>query len=316
MKVLIFTCYKNLERFQSRVDNRTLLWGLDQANIDWELSIPWQPLPELAQFDGAFSTLYAPLFRNFIYYCKTAEQKCLEAGVPVINSCANYSPPHSFFLKQWKEAGIPCARYEFFRDFDTVSLKYPMILRVDGVHRGLNMYFVSNKEEAMQAINYQNELHVRYFPSREGPKPLNIAIEFVDTVCKDGFYEKKRCYVIGDKIIAAHCLRSRTRFVNYKDSLLDPATCAVDREYTLHEEFTDDYDLVMRAAKATGIDIITLDYSIRQDGEYIFWEGNRRRATAGDQRIKWLGIRPPDLVYGNTVADFIQQKIAVASIEA
>lgn len=309
MQILIISAYKSLEKFQQRVDNRTLLWGLDQANIHWTLTTPWKKIPDLTNYDAVMMTLHAPFYRNYIFYCSQLEAQCEALSIPVINSSRMVSPPHSYFLQKWKEAGIPCADYQLFTDFDQVQLNYPLILRVDGVHRGLSMYFVKNREEALKAIENQNNLYHRYYPSADCPKPLNIAIEFVETKKTDGMYEKKRCYVVGERIIPAHLLRSGTPFVNYKDSLLDPLTCSLDKNYTLWSEFADDEELILKAAKITGFEIITLDYSIKEDGSYVFWEGNRRRATAGDARIKWLGLRPPDIAYGHAVADYIRERV-------
>jgi len=298
-KVLIFTVYKNLESFQRRVDNRTLLWGLDEANIDWEFHHPWKPLPDLSQFDAVYSSFYSPHFYNFVFYCKKAEEKCREYGIPVINSAENFNPGHSYFLRKWREQNIPCPRFQNFADFDDVKLNYPMILRVDGVHRGLSMRFAESEEEAR---NYIAEQSIE-------EEPFNMAIEFIDTRNDEGFYEKRRCYVVGDTVIPAHFLRSKNRFVNYKDSLLDPYTCLRDGEYINEIEDAFDAELLLKAAKATGFEIITLDYSINQNGDYFFWEGNRLRGTAGDDRIKWLGIRPPDMQYGNAVTKLITEKI-------
>jgi hypothetical protein len=309
MRVLIFSCYANVERFQLRVDNRTLLWGLDQANIDWELAMPWYPLPDLRGFDAVVSTLYAPYFQNFAFWCRRAERACREAGLPVINSIENVDPPHSYFLQRWAEAGIPCARYNHFQTFEDIRLPLPLILRTDGTHRGIGMYFVTNEEEGRAAIARQQELHERNYPAQECPMPLNVAIEYIDTRGADGLYMKKRCYVVGDSIVPAHCLRSSQRFVNFKDAALNPASCRLDQAYTQAPELTDDRELILRAAHATGFEIITLDYSIRGDGSYVFWEGNRMRGTAGDPRIKWLGVRPADIEYGKVMAEHIRERV-------
>ncbi|GEM_PF-2697428 len=308
LHILIFSAYKE-ENFQIRVDNRTLLWGLDKANIEWTIHHPWRPLPDLSKFDAVFSSLYAPLYKNFVFYCKRAEAECRKAGLPIIQSIENHHPEHSFYLEKWKAAGVPCANSQHFARFEQIKLNYPMILRKDGKHMGQDMYYVTTPEEAKAAIEKQTALVAEADPTQRGPEMLDFAIEFVDTKNEDDFYEKWRCYVVNDTIIPAHYLRSRTKFVNYKDAVLDAGTCAADSQYSIEHTQEVDRDMILKAARATGFDIITLDYSVQRDGTYIFWEGNRLRGTAGDQRIKWLGIRPPDVQYGDAAAHYIQQRI-------
>mmetsp|Transcript_20934 Transcript_20934/g.28185 ORF Transcript_20934/g.28185 Transcript_20934/m.28185 type:complete len:334 (+) Transcript_20934:132-1133(+) len=308
IKLLIFSTYKE-ENFPIRVDNRTLLWGLDQANIEWTIHHPWRPLPDLSQFDAVFSSLYSPLYHNFVFYCRKAEAACREAGLPIIQSVENTHPTHTFYLEKWKEHGVPCANYQHFSKFESIKLNYPMILRKDGKHMGQDMYYVSTPEEAKAAIAKQTALVEKHNPAERGPELLDLAIEFVDTKNDMDFYEKWRCYVVNDTIIPAHYLRSRTKFVNYKDAVLDAGTCMTDNEYSIEHTMEIDSETILKAAKATGFGIITLDYSIKPDGSYVFWEGNRLRGTAGDQRIKWLGIRPPDMEYGRVVAQYIVDQV-------
>lgn len=308
INLLIFSTYKE-ENFQNRVDNRTLIWGLDRANINWTIHHPWRPLPDLSQFDAVFSSLYSPLYKNFVFYCKRAEAVCRQAGLPIVQSVENTHPPHSFYLNKWKEHGVQCANSQHFRDFEAIKLNYPMILRKDGKHMGQDMYYVTTPEEAKAAICKQTALAVKRIPTERGPEILDFAVEFIDTKNEDGFYEKWRCYVVKDRIIPAHYLRSRTKFVNYKDAVLDAKTCMIDNQYSIQPTMDIDTDAILKAARATGFEIITLDYSIKRDGSYIFWEGNRLRGTAGDERIKWLGVRPPDMLYGNVVAEYILQAV-------
>lgn len=316
MRILIFSCYATVESFQQRVDNRTLLWGLDRANLDWELTMPWKPMPDLHSFDAAVSTLYAPYFQNYAFYCRKAEEACREAGLPIVNSIENVQPRHSYFLERWAQAGIPCAKYCQFVDYEDIRLPFPLVLRTDGLHRGIGMQFVTDEDTARQAIRWQQAAYERHYPAPDSPLPLDLAIEFIDTRDAEGLYEKKRCYVVGDTIIPAHCLRSSQRFVNFKDAALDAVSCRIDQAYTQAPELTDDEALILRAARATGFEIITLDYSIRQDGSYVFWEGNRMRGTAGDPRIKWMGVRPSDIRYGDVMAAHIRKRIEASRAAA
>lgn len=314
LHVLILTSYKNLEVFQRRVDNRTLIWGLDQANIEWTLVQPWKEVPELSQFDAVFSTLYLPHQNNFPFYAKRIEDQCRELGIAVIQSADNITPLHSYFMDRWKQDGVPCANFCEFESFEDIDLAYPMILRKDGQHRGQNMFFVHSPEEAKEVLDKQYELSKDNHFDMIGPQMPNLAIEFVDTQNEEGFYEKWRCYVVDDEVIPAHYLRSKTRFVNYKDAILDAQTCATDQQY--FQQGPVDKEVILKAAKSSGFDIITLDYGKRKDGSIIFWEGNRQRGTAGDPRINWLSIRPADLMYGKAVAKLIMKKVELTHSQA
>lgn len=293
-RILIFTVFKDKSSFLRRVDHRTMVWGLDELGIEWDLHHPWHPLPDLSQYALVYVSLYSGSYNNFFFHSRKAEVLCRDAGLPVVNSAEQANPGHSHYLKVWKEAGIGCPKYQNFLDFDAVTLPFPMILRSDGIHRGINMCFAQSREEARRQLT-------RHPADLE---PLDVAIEFVDTRGDAETYEKFRAYVVGDRVIPAHYLRSKSRFVNFKDSLLDPATCARDRRY-INEDDDIDRATILKAARLTGFEVLALDYAIKPNGAYVFWEGNRFRATAGDDRMKWMGLRPPDMIYGTVLAQFL-----------
>jgi hypothetical protein len=312
IRLLILTGFKTLEGFQMPMENRTLLWGLDQANIEWHLHNPWKKLPNLSRFDAALVTVYWRHNVNFTYHCKKFEKACREMGFPVINTIHNAEGRHSYYLKVWREQGIPCARYQRFRSFDDLTMDtYPLILRRDGVHRGGGMYLVRNPEEAREVILKQHAEAAAADPEPRAPQPINLALEFVETKTVDNYYCKWRAYVVGDEVIPAHFMRSRSPFVNYKDAALWAGTCAADE--TFRHQGEPRPDLLLAAARATGCDILTLDYSVKPDGTYVFWEGNRERATAGDIRVRWLGLRDVDLEYGAAVARLVHRRVNAAA---
>ncbi|MBF0133542.1 MAG: hypothetical protein HQL75_13275 [Magnetococcales bacterium] len=308
LRTLIVTGFNSLEGFQLPMENRTLLWGLDQYNIEWFLYRPWEPPPDLSRFDAVLITVYRAHIRNFAHHARQFETLALKAGIPVIGTTRNIEGLHSFYLAIWQKLGIPCARFQRFRTAEDLTLDtYPMILRRDGIHRGGTMILVHNREEAEQAIATQHA-QCPQIPSATGPQPLDLAIAFVETVKSDGYYAKWRCYVVGDEVIPAHFMRSRAHFVNYKDAALWANTCNLDEIY--RHEGVEHPEQVLAAAKSLGFDIITLDYSLLDDGRYIFWEGNRIRATAGDQHVGWISIRDTDLQYGEAVARLIRRQVA------
>src|SRR5262252_7951810 len=70
IRLLVLTGFKTLEGFQLPMENRTLLWGLDQANIEWRLYNPWKKLPDLDHYDAALVTVYWRHNVNFTFHCK------------------------------------------------------------------------------------------------------------------------------------------------------------------------------------------------------------------------------------------------------
>jgi hypothetical protein len=309
IRLLVLTGFKTLEGFQLPMENRTLLWGLDQANIEWRLYNPWKKLPDLDQYDAALVTVYWRHNVNFTFHCKRFEAICREAGFPVINTIHNAEGRHSYYLKVWQQLGIPCARFQRFRTFDDLTMdNYPMILRRDGVHRGSGMYLVKSRDEAREVIRKQHAEAEAAPPEPRAPQPINLAVEFVETKTVDNYYCKWRAYVVGDEVIPAHFMRSRSPFVNYKDAALWAGTRSTDENFRHLGEPRP--DLLLAAARATGCDILTLDYSVKPDGAYVFWEGNRERATAGDMRVRWLALRDTDLEYGAAVARLVYKRVA------
>ncbi|WP_449229626.1 hypothetical protein [Azospirillum argentinense] len=309
--MLIATGFASLDSFQLPMENRTLLWGLDQANIRWFLYNPWEPPPDLARFDAVLVTVYRAYASNFTYHCQAFEKRAAEAGLPVINTIAGSDGLHSAYLETWRRHEIPCARFQRFRTADDLTLDtYPLILRRDGVHRGNSMILVHNRAEAEAAIRAQHADCAATYPSLRGPLPVDLAIEFVETRKVEGYYCKWRSYVVGDEVIPAHFMRSRSPFVNYKDAALWANTCSMDEVFRMDGE--PHPNRVRAAARALGYDIIALDYSQREDGGYIFWEGNRVRATAGDRHVRWLTMREADLTYGAAVARLVRRRVEEA----
>jgi hypothetical protein len=294
------------------MENRTLLWSLDQANVDWWLYNPWHATPDLSRYDGAIVSVYRSYNHNFTFHCKEFEQRARDAGMPVVNTAENALGLHSFYLSEWQRAGVPCARFQRFRVFADLTLDtYPLILRRDGVHRGGEMFFAQNATDAREIIEEQHAESIAKYPDVRGPLPVDLAIEFIKTQRIDGYYCKWRSYVVGNEVIPAHFMRSRSPFVNYKDAALWAGTCSADGAFRYEGERYP--ERVLAAARATGFDIIALDYSVLEDGSYVFWEGNRIRATAGDTHVRWLEMREVDMEYGAAVVRLLERRVAEAS---
>lgn len=307
-RVLVMTGFESLAGFLLPMEHRSLLWGFDQANIDWYLYNPWRPMPALAGFDGMYISVYRFYNKNFVYHGSQREREARERGLPVLNTVEHAHSLHSYSLSRWRERGVPCARFQHFGRFEDISLSpYPLVLRRDGMHRGSGMFLVRTATEARRVIERQIAESRRTYPSARGVLPLNLAIEFIETERAGGYFHKFRSYVVGDEVIPAHFMRSRSAFVNYKDAALWDQTCSLDQTFRLEGE--PHPERVVAAARAVDLDIVALDYSRRPDGSYVFWEGNRVRATAGDAHVSWLDVRETDIRFGTAVARLMRSRI-------
>jgi hypothetical protein len=261
VRVAIITAYDDQERFQRSHMGSVLTWGLKRKGVDWVLHNPVNEL-DARQFDAVLCWPYG--FREapgFLRNCLELERRTADNGPPVINGLAGCDFRHTWCLRLWKSAGIPCARYERLGKPEYLQLKYPQILRSDALHRGLNMFFASDSEEAKRIL----QLGVS--------PPLDLGLEFVDTRGADGYYRKWRSHVIGNRVIPRQAQLTTSWKVNLDAALASEQALEEDRQFISEGE--PHAGLVALAAKALRSDIIALDYSKKPDGSYIFWEGNR-----------------------------------------
>lgn len=305
-RLLILTPHETLAQFQEDVNSRTMLWGLDAQGIDWELHQPWKERRDLDGFSAVLAWTYGHKERSgFIADCLAFEERCRAAGVLVVNSVRDWSTRHSFFLERWRDRGVRCARFQKFSSIEEIELPFPLILRRDGHHMGREMFLVPSAGEARRLMEAREA---------EGAGPLDLAVEFVDTRDAEGYYSKWRAYVVGERVLPGHMLRSRLPLVNFRDAFLDARSCRLDREYMAATP--DDPEAIRAAARATGYEIVAVDYGRLPNGEHVFWEANRNFATAGDRVLGWLTVRPGDLEHGTAVAHLVLERIAAGAAAA
>jgi hypothetical protein len=265
VRVLVLSPRQTRVDFERTGASLVLAWGLDARGINWETYNPADPIPNLREYDAVLAWPYGLKYKGFLANCKAFERVCIEYGVPVVNSLQHFNIRHSYGLYCWKQEGIPCADYQHISCFKDIKLDYPLILRTDGVHRGRNVYLVSNPKEARNVL--ENGYSDPSYP------PVDLAIQYIDTQSPDGYYRKWRSHVVGDKVIPRQLTLSREWVVHLDSAVFDQQAAEEDRRFV--EEGEPRADLVIRAARALDADIVALDYSRLRDGSYIFWEGNR-----------------------------------------
>lgn len=279
-RVLICTSFDDVGEFGQWLASRLLLAGLDEQGLEWELHQPWLPRPDLASFDVVLSWSYRQHFNNYVFWAKRFERRARELGLPVINTVEGCDTHHSYNLRRWAEAGVPCARFQRFRRFEDIELSYPLIIRVDGRHRGRDMYLTYSPAEARALVEWRIEA----FKSRPigvpRPRMLDLAIEFVESKGVDELYRKYRVYVVGDRILPRQLSLTTGWKVNLWSCEVSEQSSVEDRRF--REQGPPDPELVRRAARALCSDVIALDFSVLRDGSTIFWEGNRHFNMTGD----------------------------------
>jgi len=261
-RVMIVNPYGDLQQFSRSHMGKVLIWGLNRNGIDWALRNPawWKFNPD--GFDAVLCWPYGFRERpNFLRNCVEFERRARDSGLPVINSLAGCDLRHTWCLRLWKAGGIECPSYQRIRGWKDIQLDYPLILRTDSLHLGLNMYLARDPEES------------RWIFRRDTTPPLDLAIEFIDTKGHGEYYRKWRSHVIGNTVIPRQVQLSKTWKVD-----LETAQCCVD-SVEENRKFISEGEpqarLVALAARILKADIIALDYAKKPDGSYIFWEGNR-----------------------------------------
>jgi hypothetical protein len=276
-RVIILTPYADQQQFERSHMGSVLTWGMKRKGVDWVLVNPAQWKFDPDGFDAVLCWPYG--FRDvpgFVRKCVAIERRARDRGLAVVNSLAKCDFCHTWCLRLWNKAGIQCAKHQRLREWHAIRLKYPLILRTDHLHRGLNMFLVNDSEEARQV----SQLEIN--------PPLDLALEFVDTRSSDGYFRKWRSHVIGNKVIPRQVQLSKSWKVNLDEA--EPCEQAVEENRQLISQGEPHAGLVALSARALGADIIALDYSKKPDGSYVFWEGNRNfDLSVGGQM--WLQYR-------------------------
>lgn len=294
MRALVIT-NDYLRRYHwHRTADLGLVWGLERRGVEWREVLPGNDTPPLDNVDVVLSwwgrqkrKRRGPLSRihhHPVYRFRTSatvsryvfdmrvEAACRERGIPVVNALSRRSGMcHSHGMDTWRAHGIGAAECQRYGHLDEITLEYPLVLRTDGgTHSSADSAFAADRRAA-EAIVAERVAARR--------KPMNLAIRFVDNVFPDGYYRKRRSFVIGDRVIPRQLMLSASWKVKLENVITGEPAIGEDRRFMTEGE--EEEDLVRRAAKLLGPEIVALDYTRRADGSYVFWEGNPRWGMAG-----------------------------------
>lgn len=260
-------------RFAEFGASRQLLWALEQCGLSWRLHQPWDTGLALdpATVRGVIFWGHRHRSNDFVYHAMAIERACHARGIPVMNSIIEgWDVRHSTILHSLQQAGLRCPQFQKFVSVDDITLPYPLILRVDGIHRGQQMQLVHDAGQARALERAARAAFLMGGGTGVLPPP-NLAIEYIDVADRQGRFHKYRAYVVGDQVLLRHRTIGTHWLVNFASSeSVDGAAAEPDLA------------LLARAGRASGSDVTALDYSITQDGEYVFWEANRLFKMNGD----------------------------------
>ena len=272
--VIVVSADADATRFAEFGASRQLLWALEQCGLSWHLHQPWDAAGialDPLKVRGVIFWSHRHRSNDFVYHAMGIERACNARGIPVINSIVKgWDVRHSTILGSFKQASLRCPQFQKFVSVDDITLPYPLILRVDGMHRGQQMLLVHDAGEA-RALARGSRAAFLMGGGSGVPPPPNLAIEYIDVADQRGQFHKYRAYVAGDWVLLRHRTIGTHWLVNFATS------------ESVGGSFGEpDVELLVRAGRATGSDVTALDYSITRDGEYVFWEANRLFKMNGD----------------------------------
>ncbi|MFC3153214.1 hypothetical protein ACFOEK_19400 [Litoribrevibacter euphylliae] len=282
--ILVITPHENIAEFLEFNSSKQLVWALENSGFSWLTKQPWDKTLVLdsAVTKGVIFWSYRHRRNDYVHHAMAVEKACIGKNIPVINSIIKgWDSRHSTVLENLRFAGIPCPSFQKFTQVKDIKLNYPLILRVDGVHRGQQMHLVHCAQEATKLIN---RIRCEFLNAPSGtrvwPQP-NLAVEFIDVSDQQHQYQKRRAYVIGDQLLLRHLTISNHWLVNFASK-----EAFEDSKQANHEFLTSGEpqpELLVNAGLASGSEITALDYAKKPDGSYVFWEANRHFRMNGDK---------------------------------
>jgi hypothetical protein len=282
-EVIVVSADADLERFSEFGASRQLVWALENCGLSWSLCSPWNGNIELDPHivKGVIFWSYRHRNNDFVHHAMKIEKACNARQIPVINSiCSGWDVRHSTILTSFQQAGIRCPRFQKFCNVDDIRLPYPLILRVDGIHRGQQMLLVHDVDEARALVSSMRAQFLTSSGAGILPPP-NLAIEYIDVADEEGIFHKYRAYVVGTNVIFRHKTIGNNWLVNFASSESIGGSANANKDFM--GGGGSDLELLARAGRASGSEVTALDYSRTRNGEYVFWEANRFFRMNGDK---------------------------------
>jgi hypothetical protein len=192
---------------------------------------------------------------------KRVEEAILGAGGAVVNPIDQLSNSiKSVASARLRAAGVPMPKVAPLPAPGTLpdGFAFPVIAREDRWHGG-----------PMHLCRDQQELaNVPWHALREP-----VVVEYRDVRSADGRFRKWRYVVAGESGAPRHLVISRRWVVKAQRRVQDDAVIREELAYTRSRE--DPHQAVLvRGAKALGLDVVAFDYARTRDGELVVFEPN------------------------------------------
>jgi len=190
--------------------------------------------------------------------------QCDQRGIPVVNRVDRLiNATKSRGAKLLREAGVQVARMapidnrEQFQE-TLAGLQLPLFIREDWGH-----------EWRIARIDTRDDL--RHVAWEKFKRPL--AVEIVDVRDpRDGLYRKYRYLAAGELGISHHLQVSHEWITRGNSRLMRPETRGEELEYISQRD--PNHEILQRARRALGLEMVAFDYGYTPDGRMIVWEAN------------------------------------------
>jgi hypothetical protein len=218
----------------------------------YALLLPWLQDPLRERFPEAHAE------------AKRAEDAILAAGGAVVNPVDHLSHSiKSIASARLRAAGLPMPAVVPVPSGGTTrlpeELAFPVIAREDRRHGG-------------PMVLCRDERELARVPWQELQQPVLVA--FHDVRSEDGLYRKWRYVVAGEGGAPRHLVVSRDWVVKAEGRVEDEAVLTEELAYTAAESADPNHALLVRAARALGLDVVAFDYARTRSGELVVFEPN------------------------------------------
>ncbi len=215
----------------------------------YALFVPWLQDPLRERFPQAYAL------------AKRVEESILGAGGGVVNPVDHLSNGiKTRASARLRDAGVPMPKVVPIAAPWTLpeGLAFPVIAREDRRHGG-PMRLCRNEQELADVA--WHEIH----------EPVVVA--YRDVRSEDGRFRKWRCVVAGERATPRHLVISRRWVVKAQRRVKDASAIAEELSYTRSSE-DPHREVLVRGAKALGLEVVTFDYALTQGGDLVVFEPN------------------------------------------
>ncbi|HEY8153771.1 MAG TPA: hypothetical protein VII72_06545 [Myxococcota bacterium] len=192
---------------------------------------------------------------------KRVEDAILDAGGAVVNPVEQLSNSiKSVASARLRAAGVPMPRVAPIPDSRELpeGFAFPVIAREDRRHGG-PMHLCRDEQELAQV-----PWHALHEP---------VVVEYRDVQSPDGWFRKWRYLVAGESGAPRHLVISRKWVVKAQRRGRVPAFLEEELAYTGSRQ-DPHQEILVRAARALGLDVVAFDYALTREGELVVFEPN------------------------------------------